>query len=68
MSHFIRNKSCELCGRIEVGLVEMDVGRTKHYLCYPCMARFATDVINYAKMNLTEKEDTCGNIYFVDKE
>ena len=34
MSQWIRNKSCEICRRIEVGLVEMNVGKTKHYLCY----------------------------------
>ena len=27
MSQCIRNKSCEICGRIEVGLVEMSVGK-----------------------------------------
>lgn len=27
MSQWIRNKSCEICGRIEVGLVEMNVGK-----------------------------------------
>ena len=27
MSQWIKNRSCELCERIEVGLVEMDVGK-----------------------------------------
>lgn len=67
MSQFIQNKSCEMCRRIEVGLVEMTVGKTKHYLCYPCMAKFATDVLEYAKLNLTEKKDDCGNVYFIDE-
>lgn len=68
MSQWIRNKSCEICGRIEVGLVEMNVGKTKHYLCYPCMADFASDVLDYARMNLTEKVNEYGNTYFIDEE
>ena len=40
MSQCIRNKSCEICGRIEVGLVEMSVRKTKHYLCYSCYGKF----------------------------
>ena len=68
MSQCIRNKSCEICGRIEVGLVEMNVGKTKHYLCYPCMANFASDVLDYARMNLTEKVNEYGNTYFIDEE
>ena len=68
MSQRIINKSCEICGRIEVGLVEMNVGKTKHYLCYPCMANFATDVLDYARMNLTKKVNECGNTYFIDEK
>ena len=68
MSQCIRNKSCEICGRIEVGLAEMSVGKTKHYLCYSCKANFASDVLDYARMNLTEKVNEYGNTYFIDKE
>ena len=68
MSQWIRNKSCEICGRIEVGLVEMNVGKTKHYLCYPCMANFASDVLDYARMNLTDKVNEYGNTYFIDEK
>ena len=66
MSAFIINKSCEMCGKNEVGLTEMTVGKSKHYLCYPCMAKFATDVLSYAKFNLTENIDEYGNTYFTD--
>lgn len=47
MSRFIRNRSCEMCGEIQFGLIEMKVGDTKHYLCYPCMAKFTTDVLEF---------------------
>lgn len=68
MSQWIRNKSCDICGRIEIGLVEMNVGKTMHYLCYPCMANFASNVLDYARMNLTEKVNEYGNTYFIDEE
>jgi hypothetical protein len=55
MSKFIRNKSCDMCRQIEKGLTEMEVGKTKHYLCYECMAKFAFDVIEFASMNLTKE-------------
>lgn len=68
MSSFIINKGCEMCDKIEVALVEMKVGKTKHYLCYPCMAKFATDVLEYANLNLTKRANEFGNIYFTDKD
>lgn len=68
MSQWIRNKSCEICKKIGVGLVEMNVGETKHYLCYPCMANFASDILDYARMNLTEKINEYGNTYFIDEK
>ena len=54
MSQWIRNKSCEICGRIEVGLVEMNVGKTKHYLCYPCMADFLSDINHFSGIKLID--------------
>lgn len=68
MSQFISNKSCDMCNKIEVGLTEMRVGKTKHYLCYPCMAIFASDILDYARMNLTEKVNEYGNAYFTDEK
>lgn len=68
MSSFIKNKSCEMCRKIEVGLTEMTVGSTKHYLCYSCIATFINDVLEYANMNLTKHTDEYGNIYFTDKD
>lgn len=68
MSSFITNKGCEMCHKIEVGLTEMRVGSTKHYLCYPCMANFATDVLEFANNNLTKHTDDFGNIYFTDRD
>lgn len=55
MSRFIINKSCDMCHKIEVGLVEMKVGKTIHHLCYHCMTVFAFDVIEYASHNLTKE-------------
>lgn len=52
MSDFIVNKSCEMCRKIETGLVEMSVGKTKHSLCYDCMAIFALDIMEFAAHNL----------------
>lgn len=46
----------------------MNVGKTKHYLCYSCMANFAPDVLDYARMNLIEKVNEYGNTYFIDEE
>ena len=58
MSRFIINKSCDMCRKIEVGLVEMVVGKTKHHLCYNCITVFAFDVVEYAAHNLrTEFEE-----------
>lgn len=55
MSKFISNKSCEMCHKIEVGLVEMRVAKTNHYLCYNCMTKFAFDMFEYAALNLREE-------------
>lgn len=60
MSRFILNKSCEMCGKIEVGLTEMRVGKTKHYLCYDCMTVFAFDVVEYAAYNLRSEFEEKG--------
>lgn len=76
MSRFILNKSCEMCGKIEKGLVEMRVGKTKHYLCYDCMAVFAFDVVEYATHNLRSEFETkgytinCDNdgVYIIEKK
>lgn len=69
MSKCIRNKSCEICGRTEVGLLlEMNVGKTKHYICYSCMSNSAADEINYARMNLTEKVNEYENTHFTDEK
>ena len=46
----------------------MNVGKTKHYLCYPCMANFASDVLDYARMNLTEKVNEYGNTDCIDEK
>ena len=45
----------------------MNVGKTKHYLYYPCMANFASDVLDYARMNLTEKVNEYGNTFIDEK-
>ena len=55
MSRFISNKSCEMCHNVEVGLAEMRVGNTHHYLCHNCMAIFAFDAVEYAAHNLREE-------------
>lgn len=68
MSRFIVNKGCEMCNKTETGLVEMTVGKIKHYLCYPCMAQFANDVKLYADMNLYETTDEYSNTRYTDKE
>ena len=68
MSSFIKNKSCEMCRKNEVGLTEMTVGSTKHYLCYSCIATFTNDVLEYANLNLIKHTDEDGNIYFTDKD
>lgn len=58
MSKFISNKSCDMCGKIEIGLTEMRVGKTKHHLCYNCITVFAFDIMEYAACNLkTEFEE-----------
>ena len=57
-----------MCKTHEVGLTEVTIGESKHYLCYPCMAVFATDVMNFAMMNLKQVTDNGGNTYFTDKE
>jgi hypothetical protein len=57
-----------MCDKIEVGLTEMKVGKTKHYLCYPCMAEFVNDVLEFATMNLTKNTGDFGKIYFTDGE
>lgn len=60
MSRFILNKSCEMCHKIETGLVEMRVDKTNHYLCYNCMTSFTLDIIDYASHNLREEFKTKG--------
>ena len=60
MSKFVSNKSCEMCHKIETGLVEMRVGKQPHYLCYDCMAVFAFDVIEYAAHNLRKEFEAKG--------
>jgi len=32
------------------------------------MANFASDVLDYARMNLTEKVNEYGNTYFIDEK
>lgn len=69
MSKCIRDKPCEICGRTKVGLLlEMNEGKTKHYICYSCMSNSAADEINYTRMNLTEKVNEYGNTYFIDEK
>lgn len=60
MSRFISNKSCEMCRKIEVGLVEMKVGQTTHHLCYNCMTEFSFDVAEYAAHNLRNEFESKG--------
>lgn len=72
MSYYISNKSCDMCNKIEVGLVEMKVGKTKHHLCYSCITEFAFDIVEYASLNLRDEfiergytidsDDECGYI------
>ena len=64
MSRFISNKSCDKCGKIEVGLTEMRVGKTNHYLCYDCMTVFAFDVVEFAAHNLRNEFEAKG--YTID--
>ena len=52
MSRFISNKSCDMCHKIELGLTEMTLGNTKHYLCYDCLAKLTLDMVEFASMNL----------------
>lgn len=68
MSKFISNKSCEMCSKIEVGLTEMRVGKTNHYLCYDCITIFAFDVIEYASHNLRKELEKAGlDMQYIDK-
>ena len=60
MSKFISNHSCDMCGKIEVGLTEMRVGKTKHHLCYNCITVFAFDVIEFASHNLNKEFEEKG--------
>lgn len=60
MSRFIKNKSCDMCKKIEIGLIEMKVGDTVHHLCYDCITIFAFDVIEFASLNLTKEFDKKG--------
>jgi hypothetical protein len=57
-----------MCNKIEVGLTEMHVGESIHFLCYPCMAKFTTDILEFAQLNLTKHEDNLGHVYFTDGE
>ena len=57
-----------MCRKIEVGLVELKIGDSKHYLCYPCMATFATDVKMYADGNLYPTVDSYGNTVYSEKK
>lgn len=55
MSKYVINQGCCMCGKHEVGLVTMTVGKTKHHLCYDCMTKFALDIADYAIMNLSNE-------------
>ena len=55
MSKFIVNQSCDMCHKIELGLVKMTIGNTEHHLCYKCMTIFTFDVVEFASHNLREE-------------
>lgn len=54
MSQFVSNKSCDICGDIEKGLVELRIGRTNHYICYKCMHILAYDIRDFVLYNYND--------------
>lgn len=66
MSQFITNKPCDMCGKIEVSLTEMTVGKTKHHLCYKCITIFAFDIVEYAAHNLRTEFEQQGYTFEFD--
>lgn len=56
MSKYVINKGCCVCGKIETGLAEMTVGKSKHTLCYKCMYEFIEDLKLYQDMNYSEAD------------
>lgn len=51
MSEFARNKECDMCHKIEVGLVEIAIGKYRIMLCYDCMLKFINDMIAFKDAN-----------------
>ena len=56
MSQFAINKGCDMCYKIEKGLVELTIGRTKHHLCYDCMLNLCLDLEEFRKGNYNDEE------------
>lgn len=67
MSKFVINQSCNICNKIEKALTTMTVGKTKHHICYDCMAIFALDVADFAIINLNEEMRKKGYVLTIEK-
>lgn len=56
MSLYVKSRKCDLCGKNNIPMMEMTVGKTNHYLCYPCMYDFGKDVGRFVSENFTEEQ------------
>ena len=55
MSKYVTNQGCVMCGKIEVGLTTLTIGKHHHHICYDCMTRLSLDIADYAIMNLSKE-------------
>ena len=60
MSKYVTNQGCTMCGKHEVGLATLTIGKHHHHICYDCMTKLSLDIVEYAIFNLSKEISDCG--------
>ena len=55
MSKYVTNQGCAMCGKHEVGLATLTIGKHHHHICYDCMTKLSLDIVDYAIFNLSKE-------------